>query len=135
MAELNLSVCIMPAKHSVSVSVHMNDTIADMKTKLSVTVDMCIQKQKVIDFPVESMKIVNAGRPCSDTATIEEIGLNYCSRVICAAKGFVPKGTVEQSSERLIESNLLIKLDGCKSVNVPYGMSTTWRQLKVNLQV
>ena len=44
MAELNLSVCIMPAKHSVSVSVHMNDTIADMKTKLSVTVDMCIQK-------------------------------------------------------------------------------------------
>lgn len=89
----------------------------------------------MIDFPVESMKIVNAGRPCSDTATIEEIGLNYCSRVICAAKGFVPKGTVEQSSERLIESKLLIKLDGCKSVNVPYGMSTTWRQLKVNLQV
>ena len=88
-----------------------------------------------MDFPAESMKIVNAGRPCSDTSTIEEIGLNYCSRVICAAKGFVPKGTVQKSNERLLESKILIKLDGHKSVSVPYGMSTTWRQLKVKLQV
>ena len=43
MAELNLSVCIIPAKYNVSVSVHMNDTIGDMKTKLSVVVDMRVQ--------------------------------------------------------------------------------------------
>ena len=43
MAELNLSVFIMPAKYNVSVSVHMNDTIGDMKTKLSVVVDMRVQ--------------------------------------------------------------------------------------------
>ena len=42
MAELNLSVCVMPAKHNVSVSVNMNDTIGDMKTKLSVVMNECI---------------------------------------------------------------------------------------------
>lgn len=80
------------------------------------------------------MKIVNGGRPCPDSSTIEEIGLNYCSRVICAAKGFVPSGE-QTSKEKSIDSKLLIKLDGSRSVDVPYSMNTTWRQLKVCLQV
>ena len=37
--------------------------------------------------------------------------------------------------DHLQESKLSIKLDGSKSVDVPYGMNTTWRQLKINLQV
>ena len=81
------------------------------------------------------MKIVNGGRPCSDSSTIEENGLNYCSRVICAARGFVPKEGTTQSNDQLQESKLSVKLDGSKSVDVPYGMNTTWRQLKINLQV
>ena len=35
--ELNLTVYIMPCKHSVTVSVDMNDTIGKMKERLSVT--------------------------------------------------------------------------------------------------
>ena len=35
--ELNLTVYIMPCKHSVTVSVDMNDTIGKMKDRLSVT--------------------------------------------------------------------------------------------------
>lgn len=80
------------------------------------------------------MKIVNGGRPCADSSTIEEIGLNYCSRVICAAKGFVPVGE-QTSKEKEPDSKLMIKLDGSRSVDVPYGINTTWRQLKVCLQV
>lgn len=37
MAELNLSISIMPAKHVVTLSVLMTDTIAEMKSKLSVS--------------------------------------------------------------------------------------------------
>ena len=62
-------------------------------------------------------------------------GLNDCSRVICAARGFVPKEGTTQSNDQLQESKLSVKLDGSKSVDVPYGMNTTWRQLKINLQV
>mgnify|MGYP000224760905 CR=1 FL=1 len=63
------------------------------------------------------MKIVNGGRPCDDVSTVKEIGLNYCSRVICAAKGYTPE--VESGSKPAsgFESQLLIKLDGSKSVH------------------
>lgn len=37
MSELNLSISIMPAKHVVTLSVLMTDTIAEMKSKLSVS--------------------------------------------------------------------------------------------------
>lgn len=39
------------------------------------------------------------------------------------------------ADDPLQESKLSVKLDGSKSVDVPYGMNTTWRQLKINLQV
>ena len=35
MAELNLSVSVMPSKYNTTVSVRMTDTIAEMKEKLS----------------------------------------------------------------------------------------------------
>lgn len=81
------------------------------------------------------MKIVNGGRPCDDVSTVKEIGLNYCSRVICAAKGYTPE--VESGSKPAsgFESQLLIKLDGSKSVHVPYTLTTTWRQLKISIHV
>ena len=37
MSELHLSINIMPAKHVVTLVVLMTDTIADMKSKLSVS--------------------------------------------------------------------------------------------------
>lgn len=37
MAELNLSVSVMPSKYNTTVSVRMTDTIAEMKEKLSVS--------------------------------------------------------------------------------------------------
>lgn len=86
-------------------------------------------------FPAESMKIVNGGRPCIDSSTVKENGLNYCSRVICAAKGYVPDTQVEESTHVNRDSKLLIKMDGSTSYDVPYCMSTTWRQLKISLQV
>ena len=88
-----------------------------------------------MNFPAESMKIVNGGRPCDDVSTVKEIGLNYCSRVICAAKGYTPEvenGTQPTSG---FKSQLLIKLDGSKSVHVPYTLTTTWRQLKMSIHV
>lgn len=88
-----------------------------------------------MDFPAESMKIVNGGRPCDDLSTVKEIGLNYCSRVICAAKGYVPAETDDAKTAPSFVSQLLIKLDGSKSIHVPYTISTTWRQLKISIHV
>lgn len=81
------------------------------------------------------MKIVNGGRPCSDSSTVKENGLNYCSRVICAAKGYTPDVQVNEQSVTSHDSKLLIKMDGSTSYDVPYNLQTTWRQLKINLQV
>lgn len=88
-----------------------------------------------MNFPAESMKIVNGGRPCVDSSTVKDYGLNYCSRVICAAKGYVPDNTSGQEVVSGNNSKLLIKMDGSTSYDVPYNMSTTWRQLKITLQV
>lgn len=88
-----------------------------------------------MNFPAESMKIVNGGRPCIDSSTVKENGLNYCSRVICAAKGYVPDVQVNEQSVTSHDSKLLIKMDGSTSYDVPYNLQTTWRQLKINLQV
>ena len=88
-----------------------------------------------MNFPAESMKIVNGGRPCVDSATVKDYGLNYCSRVICAAKGYVPEIKDNQEKDVGHSSKLLIKMDGSTSYDVPYMMSTTWRQLKITLQV
>ena len=38
MAELNLSVSVMPSKYNTTVSVRITDTIAEMKEKLSVSI-------------------------------------------------------------------------------------------------
>lgn len=81
------------------------------------------------------MKIVNGGRPCSDSSTVQENRLNYCSRVICAAKGYSPAKLVGEEKSVARDSKLLIKLDGSTSYDVPYNISTTWRQLKITLQV
>ena len=81
------------------------------------------------------MKIVNGGRPCVDSSTVKENGLNYCSRVICAAKGYTPDVQVNEQSVTSHDSKLLIKMDGSTSYDVPYNLQTTWRQLKINLQV
>ena len=81
------------------------------------------------------MKIVNAGRICDDNSTVEKNGLNYCSRVICIAKNYVPKEDSGEKGSVLLTSKLLIKMDGSNAKNVPYNASTTWRQLKLTLQV
>ena len=88
-----------------------------------------------MDFPSESMKIVNGGRLCADSSTVKDNGLNYCSRVICAAKGYTPKTNVEETISTARVSKLQIKMDGSTSYDIPYNTTTTWRQLKLSLQV
>lgn len=78
---------------------------------------------------------MNAGRICDDNSTVEKNGLNYCSRVICIAKNYVPKEDSGEKGSVLLTSKLLIKMDGSNAKNVPYNASTTWRQLKLTLQV
>ena len=72
-----------------------------------------------MNFPAESMKIVNGGRPCIDSSTVKENGLNYCSRVICAAKGYIPDVQVNEQSVTSHDSIVLIKMDGSILFDVP----------------
>lgn len=133
--ELTLEIHIMPCKHAVTISMSMNDTISTIKKRISVLVRLWHKMQEKIDYPVGELKIVNAGRICDDNSTVEKNGLNYCSRVICIAKNYVPKEDSGEKGSVLLTSKLLIKMDGSNAKNVPYNASTTWRQLKLTLQV
>ena len=133
--ELTLEIHIMPCKRAVTVSLKMNDTIATMKQRISVPLFCWLIIQECIGYPADEMKIINAGRVCADNSTDTKNGLNYCSRVICIAKNYVQPEDTEPSGSVMLNSKLLIKMDGSNSYNVPYNAATTWRQLKITLQV